>query len=510
MNRNIVIVGGGTAGWMTALFVKKHLYKCNVTLIESQDIGILGAGEGTTPHFLQFLNELDIPLSDMFKHARATVKNGIKFTDWNGDGSDFFHSFHTPEINEVMNNKYLLLDLIRNGESMDKVNYAAAISKQNRVPFVSKIVTPGDENDWQSRYHTLCKYGVHFDARALAAYLADVGKSRGINHVQGNVIDINSSTSGVIENLAIDSGEQYDCDFVFDCTGFARLIIGKHFNSEWKDYRDYIPNDRAIPFFIDNSQEENLPPYTEAIAMKYGWVWKIPVQGRYGCGYVFDSSIITDEQAIEEIEARFNTNVSNRKGFNFKAGCFKEVWIQNCMAVGLSAGFIEPLEATNLWVAITQLTKIKNSLHGIFNLDTPTIDLFNKSMLLFNSSILDFITLHYITQRCDTVFWQNAQTKKDKPVIRDILELSNNIVLEGPEIIGIIEADFTFAQPSILTLLLAQKLCKKETLEKYEEALNGVYNPEWFYDRAISIQRATEINASVSLHHSEFINFMKW
>ena len=510
MNRNIVIVGGGTAGWLTALFAKKYFYKCNVTLIESQEIGILGAGEGTTPHFINFLKAIDIPLSDLFKHAKATVKNGIKFTDWNGDGEHFFHPFWSYEQAQVQENRYLLANFASTNSSLDPVCYVANISENYRVPFVPKSVSLDGKNTWESRYEKLANYGVHFDARELANFLSSVGEQRGVNRVFSEVVGTLTDVDGYIEALELKTGERIPCDFVFDCTGFARLFIGKHFNTKWKDYKDYIPNDRAIPFFIDTTNEQNpLPPYTEAIAMKYGWVWKIPVQGRYGCGYVFDSSLISDEEAIAELEEKFPVASINRKGFSFKAGCFEQVWVKNCMAVGLSAGFIEPLEATNLWVTVDQLSYLRESIAGVFSRDTEISKTFNEVTLQFNTTILEFLTLHYITQRRDTVYWSNAQAKKNKPVVRDIIESSTAIALQGNVGLKKFGNGTSFSIISILRLLLAQKLCKLHNLNEVIDSLNEYYDIAWFEENAQSIYQSILTNTQLSARHDEFIEMMR-
>ena len=240
-----VIVGGGTAGWLTALFVKEKFPYSDVTVIASSEIGILGAGEGTTPPFMNFLAKIKINPNEIISNCLGTIKTGIKFNNWSGDTKHYFHNF--------------LADT-RQGDS-----------------------------------------ALHFDANLLAKYLQTVGIERGIKLVDNEVTDVCADSNNNITSLILKDKTSIDLDFVFDCSGFRRLIIGKHYNAKWTSYKKILPVDRAMPFFLQNDNT-NLPVYTEAIALRHGWMWKIPVQGRYGCGYVFDSSRATDSEIKEEIE----------------------------------------------------------------------------------------------------------------------------------------------------------------------------------------------------------------
>ena len=350
MNK-FVIIGGGTAGWVTALTIKKYVPYCDVTVVASSEIGILGAGEGVTPHFNELMTDLDIPMSDIFKHAKATYKRGIKFTNWNGDGSDYYHPF------------------------------------------------------WDD------KSAVHFDASLLAKYLQGVALSRGVKLIDDQVININSK-NGNITSFDLKGGQNVESNFVFDCSGLHRLIIGKHFNVEWKPYDSMLPCNRALPFFVQS--EDKKPEYTEAIAMKYGWVWRIPVQGRYGCGYVFDKRYISDEDAITELKEKFG-DITIPRAFDFKAGAFEKTWVNNCIAIGLSAGFTEPLEATSIWIQILSLRHYLLQ-HGAYvRGDLRVVNSYNEYVANINKYMADFIYRHYLTQRSDSDFWKEFRTKQPSP-----------------------------------------------------------------------------------------------
>jgi hypothetical protein len=193
------------------------------------------------------------------------------------------------------------------------------------------------------------------------------------------------------ESLILENNEEQLVDFVFDCSGFHRLLIGKHFNSEWASYKEYLPVDMAVPFFIPIDEE--IPPYTEAIAMKYGWMWKIPLQNRYGCGYVFDSSLISEEDAAKEIEEYLGFVPEyprkNKGAFKFNAGGYKTPWVKNCIAIGLASNFIEPLEATSIFSSIDSLRRAVFNTLSLEECNDDIIDRYNKEIESINSALAD-------------------------------------------------------------------------------------------------------------------------
>lgn len=417
------VVGGGTAGWLTALFLNRYYPKSNVTVIESSDIGILGAGEGTTPHFVDFLQELNIDLNYIFKNASATLKNGIKFTNYNGDGKSYFHGFadnddldytYSTTVNNC-NSPLLALEKISAGQNIDGIDFSSIISDANLSKFDNNFNKKGD-------------FALHFNANYLAKALKDIGLTRGINLIDDIVNEIKTNKDGHINELVMNN-QSLECDFVFDCTGFKRLIIGDFYKSEWKSYKDNLPVNRAIPFFIPISENEEIPPYTEAIAMKYGWMWKIPTQERYGCGYVYDKNMVSDEDAKKEVDEYLGYEVESPRQFNFSAGTYKDIWIKNCIAVGLSSGFIEPKEATSIWVSIQQLHNFLQHTDGVVYKNQNSIDEYNKKNMQTTDEILEFVYLHYVTNRKDTDFWQNFTKNNKMPeAVNEYLKQCENTV----------------------------------------------------------------------------------
>ena len=417
------VVGGGTAGWLTALFLQNKFPHNNITLIESSEIGILGAGEGTTPHFVTLLEQIGINIKEVIKETKATIKNGVKFTNWHGDGSYYYHPLDQGNFNLDKYDEKFKFKYYSENKTLNDLTLANQCGIENKVLF-----TFNNNNEFCRE----SKPALHFDARLMAEFLKKVGLQRGVNLIDSKVVKINEDHKGNICSLLLENNNLVDCTFVFDCTGFRREIIGKYFNSEWLDYQDSLPCDTALPFFLKNETSE-IPPYTEAIAMKNGWVWKIPVQGRFGCGYVFDSSYISEDEAKKEIQSLFGNDIEFPRCFKFKAGYFNESWKKNVVAIGLSSGFIEPLEATSIWVSIHSLSTLFEKCFPSI-LDTNNEEYrryYNDSIRYFNGQIKDFLQIHYFTSRSDSLFWKEFRQKnKISDNIEKFCELDNVFAVE--------------------------------------------------------------------------------
>jgi tryptophan halogenase len=290
-------------------------------------------------------------------------------------------------------------------DNIKEIDFIAKLSEKNKVPFVFK--SEQLENPIFN-FENHSNFSVHFNATKFANRLKEIGSIRGINIIEKNIIDVVLDKNENVEYLVLDNKEKVYCDFIFDCSGFHRLIIGNKYKSTFNNYNKFIPNDSAIPFFIKMDKE--IPPYTEAVAMKYGWIWKIPLQSRYGCGYVYDSSVASEEDIVKEIEDYLGFEPEyprkNKGSFKFNAGYYEEPWIKNCVAIGLSSNFIEPLEATSIWVSIISLQKILSGTEWLFNNNEKVRNDFNLFAKNINNEILNFIYFHYMSKRKDTEFWQ--------------------------------------------------------------------------------------------------------
>lgn len=502
-----VIVGGGTAGWLTALFVKRHFPDTQVTVIQSPDIGILGAGEGTTPHFIDFLDELLIPVSEVVKHAKATIKSGIKFTNWNGDGTHFFHPFKdynslydSTNIN-YCNYPLLALDQVANEKTIDEINLSAVSSEKNAVRYIKDHSYGGNPI---LDFHHLGENALHFDAVLLAKFLEKVGRERNIEVIEDTVETISQSDD--IESLLLKSGKTVTTDFLFDCTGFKRFFIGNQLGGTWKSYKDHLPVNRALPFFIKN-ESNIIPPYTESIAMKYGWMWKIPVQERFGCGYVFDSNYATDEEIKKELEEYLGHEITIPRFFSFQAGCYENTWIKNCIAIGLSSSFIEPLEATSIWVSIQQLHSILENMSGIVNNDQSAKNRFNKKILKINENILSFVHFHYLAKRSDTKFWQDFSKNNKAP--EQVAEFLESLETSIPNFSFFNNENHVFKLPSWYAVATGIKKFDHNIAKSLFQAhTQGIAGVAYAHIKDKYLLELSEIENKLTDHY-EFLEYLK-
>jgi tryptophan halogenase len=510
--RKYSVIGGGTAGWLTALYIKKKFPESDVCVIASSELGILGAGEGTTPTFISFLEFIDVPLSGIIKYAKGTIKNTIKFTNWNNDGKHYYHSFldthgkyETDERNKNFDFRPYYLDKISRSDCYNDIQLSPIISERNQVKYNKHTL----ENHGQ--------YALHFDANLLAKYLESVGLERGIKLIDDEVIDINTDVEGYITSFNLKSNDVVDTDFVFDCTGFRRLIIGNFYKSKWNSYKDYLPVNRAMPFFLPNNNI-NLEPYTESIAMKYGWMWKIPVQGRYGCGYVFDSSFVSDEEIKQELEEYLGHEINSPRMFSFDPGCYDDVLIKNCMGIGLSASFVEPLEATSIWVSTLMLKQFGNCVEHIHARNPKEVNIVNEYSRRINMDVLNFIHFHYLTKRDDSEFWKTFRTKnKSLPFIESINDVSTRSILDQPlldylslvETCRIVSSEMTytgiFSEASWLQVGSGIQYFNKDVASNI---LNSEY-PDFDTNKFDMKTDIFDIISSTLYDHSEYLTYIK-
>ena len=505
---NIVIVGGGTAGWLTALYAQKIFPEKNIILVESEEYGILGAGEGSTPNFVHFLKFLEISIVDLIKNCNSTIKNGIKFTNWSNEQDYYFHPFESKsevsnDYNFLLNNHYIENDANFShfcasfqDHSLKDYSFIEKISNQLKVPYI--------QNSETGQLDLLSEIAVHFDAKLLANYLRSVGEQRGILVKEGIVQKIFSDADGYINKIKTNK-EEILCDFIFDCSGFKKFIIGNYYKSSWKSHSKNLPAKKAIPFFL--KIDENIPPYTEAIAMNFGWMWKIPLQDRYGCGYVFDSDYISDEDAVKEIEKYLGFEPiyprKDKGAFNFEAGCFESIWIKNCLAVGLSSGFIEPLEATSIMQQIVILQKFFSDKENITTKNDFIKKRFNQLYVNETQEIVDFLYLHYVTNKKNNNFWKNFIKNNKMPNrINYILNVCKEKVLIGK---FDLYDSLVFQTFSYYYILIGNKIINKENLKGSSKLLlDNTKMQNYNY-----ILKQQEIKIPKCLTHNLFIDTIK-
>ncbi len=420
----IFVVGGGTAGWLTALYAQKIFPKSRIHLIESEEIGIVGAGEGTTANIITFLQDLGIDHFELIKETGATLKLNIKFDNWNGDGKYYYHAFSTflgldnPSLQKMgwpaertastyFNDdaRLYLIYAIANNIPLDDVILNNLLAEKNKSNFSisgSGVAKPITMNSY------------HFDASRLAQYLRKIAEQRGVIRIEGIVETVINNSDGYLTKLRLKDEKTYLVDFVFDCTGFKRQIIGKFYQTKWKSYQKHLKVKSVIPFFLQ-PEKDRLVNYTNCIAMKYGWMFRIPLQHRYGSGYIFDSDYINADQAKKEVEEYLGFEIDPIRQLNFDAGRYEKGWVKNCISIGLSYGFTEPIEATAIMMLIIQLSLIPSHISGVVHRSETVINKYNDFIAGMNDRVMEFLVFHYITKRKDSEFWRSLQDRSFVP-----------------------------------------------------------------------------------------------
>ena len=382
----IIIVGGGTAGYVSALILNKFFSNLKIQIIKSDKIGIIGVGEGSTEHWKAFMDRVGISFEELIKECDATLKGGILFKNWTE--KDYFHN---------VTDLYLYKDAQVLVAYLKLISENAESSKLNNLNFLKNKI---DKNSISKNYCPVNQF--HFNTFKLNIFLNNKCIEQGIEIIDDEVLDVELNEKGEISNLK-GNKSNYHSDFFIDCTGFKRLLISK-LGAKWQSYKKYLKMNEAIAFPTSDTEEYNT--YTIAKAMNCGWAWNIPTYGRWGNGYIFDSNYINAEQAKDEMEKTIGKKIEIGRHIKFDPGCLDTPWIKNCLAVGLSANFVEPLEATSIGTSINQMFLFTQYFS---NYNEQSIDDYNNKMSLIMNNIRDFIVLHYITKREDTEFWKDLK-----------------------------------------------------------------------------------------------------
>jgi tryptophan 7-halogenase len=416
----VVIVGGGTAGWMAAAgLIRKLPHACTVRLIESAEIGIVGVGEATLPHLRAFVSMLGIDEAEFMRTTHATFKLGIEFRDFGKLGDRYLHpfgSFGTPMNNVPFHHYWLRMRA--QGRTDDLSDYSIANVMADRRRFEPPSA---DSNSMLSTY----SYAYQFDATLFAPYLRDYAVARGVERSEGKVVDVAlDPESGDVAALVMESGERIEGDLFVDCSGFRGLLIGGALGSDWEDWSRWLPCDRAVAM-PTTSPEGPIEPFTRATAMAAGWRWRIPLQHRVGNGYVYSSAHLSDEAAANALVAAVEgEKMAEPRLLRFRAGRRTRSWDRNVVAIGLASGFLEPLESTSIYLAqgaIEQMIALFPVGGRVADADR---DEFNRVVDNEYDRIRDFLILHYhATTRDDSSFWNHVRTMSVPDSLREKMEL---------------------------------------------------------------------------------------
>ena len=444
----IVVLGGGTAGWMAAAGLAALLpaSRCRVRLVESEEIGIVGVGEATLPHIKNFNDSLGIDEAEMMRATNATFKLGVQFVDWGFKGSSYIHPFGvhgSADSGLGFHQQWRRsLDAGRDWD-IQEFSFACMAAQSNRFDFPAT---------GKKTVNSTYSYAYHFDASLYAQFLRRLSELRGVIRTEGKVRDVEQDAdSGDIRALIMESGERIAGDFFVDCSGFRSLLLGGKLGAEWEDWSKWLPCDRALPVPTERCGE--LTPYTRVTAMDAGWRWRIPLQHRTGNGYVFSSRFIDEDKARQDLlDALDEPTLAEPRLLKFQAGRRVRSWQRNCVALGLSGGFLEPLESTSIYLIQIAIMHLLPLLPGK-RYDQRLVDEFNRRMDLEYERIRDFLILHYhLNSRNDAELWRYCRAMEvPESLQRKIALFSHSGIVEQYK-------DGLFTPPSWLSVYLGQGL----------------------------------------------------
>jgi tryptophan halogenase len=419
----IVIVGGGTAGWMCALAMARQLPRVSygITLIESDDIGTVGVGEATLPHIKKFNDSLGINEAQFMCATRATMKLGIEFRDWSQSGQRYIHpfgAFGEPWGGVEFQNHWIRAR--RSGApsfALEDYSYSVAAARANAFDFPNE-----DKTSIRSTY----SYAYHFDSSLYSAFLRKLAVEAGVQRIEGQVCNCaREPLTGDIRELTLKSGARIAGDLFVDCSGFRALLIEGALGETWQDWTHWLPCDRA--YAVQCERTDELTPYTRSTAQLGGWIWRIPLQHRIGNGYVFSSRFISDSEAQQSLVGALEGEALGApRLLRFSPGRRLRPWSHNCVAIGLASGFLEPLESTSIFLiqaAVVDLISLIPAPHSAQS-DPRLRNEFNRLSDMQYDRVRDFLILHYMAnRRFGEPLWDYVRTMAVPESLRDKLEL---------------------------------------------------------------------------------------
>ena len=400
----VVIAGGGTAGWMAAALLSKTLgATLKIHLVESAEIGTVGVGEATIPPIRHFNLALGLDEDDLLRRTQGTFKLGIQFRGWGRSGDCYMHAF--GDIGRDLGlghfHQYWLRGLREGGSSRFwnySVNETAALANRfDRSEELPDSPLPG------------IVYAFHFDASLYALYLREYSEQRGVIRTEGRIVEVERRPAdGYIESLVLEDGRRVTGDLFIDCSGFRGLLIQQALGTGYEDWSHWLPCDRAVA--VPSEPVRPLAPYTRATARGAGWQWRIPLQHRIGNGHVYCSRYMSDDEALAVLLDNLDgAPLGEPRLLKFTTGRHRKFWNKNCVALGLAAGFMEPLESTSIHLIQTGISRLV-SLFPDRRFEQANIDEYNRQCLFDFDHIRDFLILHYkATERGDTSFWRHCR-----------------------------------------------------------------------------------------------------
>ena len=418
--RNIVVVGGGTAGWMAAAALAKVLGPdYSIRLIESEEIGTVGVGEATVPHLKLFNKVLEIDEIEFVKQVQGTFKLGIQFVDWGRMGDRYIHGFGTigHDYGLLPFHQYWL-KLFLKGQATG----IGAYSLNTVAGPLGKFMASATDVPPSSPLANIA-YAYHFDAGLYARYLRGYAEKRGVRRTEGKVVDVLlRGTDGFIEAVKLDSGEKVGGELFIDCSGFRGLLIEQALKTGYEDWTHWLPCDRAFAVPCENVGPPT--PFTRSTARPAGWQWRIPLQHRTGNGYVYSSAHLSDDEAAQTLMQNLDGRaLGEPRMLKFTTGMRKKFWNRNCVAIGLASGFMEPLESTSIFLIQSGIARLINLLPDQ-NFSPVLIERYNAQSVFEFERIRDFLILHYCaTERSDSPFWNYCREMTIPAPLENVIRL---------------------------------------------------------------------------------------
>lgn len=422
----ILIAGGGTAGWMTAAYLARVFGQGEgaprITLIESPDIGTVGVGEGSIPTIRTTLQTLGIDEAEFLRDCSATFKQGIRFDDWEVEGTSYSHPFEAPYFTEGAGLlPYWLLQ-----DPATRPPFAEAVTLQKRVADAGRAPKRAHEGGY---FGGRMNYAYHFDAGRFGNLLARYARLYGVTHLAGRISEVETGERGIAAVISPEHG-RIEADFYIDCTGFAALLIGKALGSPFHSVRDVLLTDTALAIQLPYADpQEAIPSYTISTAHESGWTWDIGLDSRCGVGYVYSSAHSSDDRAREVLRTYLRRYAGDNAAsleprlIRFDPGYRKAQWVRNCCAIGLSAGFYEPLEATGIMMIEVAISLLVDCFPFTGPADASAA-LFNERMRQRYEKTAEFLKLHYCISRRPEAFWRdNADPATIPENLRALLDM---------------------------------------------------------------------------------------
>lgn len=401
--RSVVIVGGGTAGWITAgLIAAQHGKHLKVTLVESPNVKIIGVGEGTWPTIRTTLKKIGVSETEFLRQCDGTFKQASKFVNWRQEGEHYYHPFMLPKAYDVINLAPYWQADAQGLSFADAVSYQPAVCAQNLAP--KQITTP--------EFGAIANYAYHLDAGKFAGFLRDhCVEKLGVSHVLADVMRIEADGDGYITKLHSETHPPIEGDLFIDCTGFLSLLIGKHYGVPFKSVADQLFIDIALAVQIPYADEAApIASVTQSTAQRAGWIWDIGLTTRRGIGHVYSSRFTTDEEALSDLKAYIgpqgaDLTLENVRKIPINSGYREKTWVKNCVAVGLSSGFVEPLEASSIVMVELSAQMIADQMPVNLKAMSVLEKRFNEAVSYRWERIIDFLKLHYVMSERDEPFW---------------------------------------------------------------------------------------------------------